>query len=111
MQRQNKNMTDRIKRDELKRVQAFVQLAYENDPRVQRHKETVIAAKAAAKAAKDEAARQGQAKQEAAEEALRDEERKRQAVVDEKRQAESEAKAAGKREKERLRSALKKART
>jgi len=45
MQRQNKNMTDRIKRDELKRVQAFVQLAYDNDPRVQLHKDQVAADK------------------------------------------------------------------
>ena len=61
MQRQNKNITDRIKRDEYKRVQAFVQLAYENDPRVIAHRESVAAAKLAAKAAKEEALAQERA--------------------------------------------------
>jgi DnaJ family protein C protein 2 len=39
MQRQNKNFTDRIKKDERQRVATFVQLAYDNDPRVIAYKE------------------------------------------------------------------------
>lgn len=41
MQRQNKNFTDRIKKDERQRVAAFVQLAYDNDPRIIAYKEKV----------------------------------------------------------------------
>ena len=33
MQRQNANQVARIKKDEMKRVAAFVELAYEHDPR------------------------------------------------------------------------------
>ena len=82
MQRQNKNITDRIKRDEYKRVQAFVQLAYENDPRVIAHRESVAAAKLAAKAAKEEALAQERAAREAAAHAAAEAERQKQAVAE-----------------------------
>jgi len=110
MQRQNKNVTDRIKREELKRVQAFVQLAYENDPRVALNREKLTAAKVAAKAAKEDALSQEKAVREAAVQAAGEVERQKQAVADVAKQAQSENKAADKREKERLRSLLKKAR-
>lgn len=110
MQRQNKNITDRIKRDEYKRVQAFVQLAYENDPRVIAHRESVAAAKLAAKAAKEEALAQERAAREAAAHAAAEAERQKQAVAEVAKAAQSEAKATEKREKERQRSLLKKAR-
>lgn len=110
MQRQNKNITDRIKRDEYKRVQAFVQLAYENDPRVIAHRESVAATKLAAKAAKEEVLAQERAAREATAHAAAEAERQKQAVADVAKAAQSEVKATEKREKERQRSLLKKAR-
>merc|ERR1719223_2351602 len=95
-------MTERIKRDEMKRVHAFVQLAYDNDPRVIQHKKEQVDAKDAAKRAKEEAARAEAAKREAAAEAVRESERAKA--------AEKEGAASAKREKEKQRSALKKAR-
>ena len=110
MQRQNKNVTDRIKRDEYKRVMAFVQLAYENDPRVVANREMLAAAKLAAKAAKEEALAQEKAARDAVAHAAAEGERQKQAVADVAKAAQSETKATEKREKERLRSLLKKAR-
>lgn len=110
MQRQNKNMTERIKRDEMKRVHAFVQLAYDNDPRVIQHKKEQVDAKDAAKRAKEEAARAEAAKREAAAEAVRESERAKAAEADAAKAAEKEGAASAKREKEKQRSALKKAR-
>ena len=92
MQRQNKNYTDKLKKEERQRVLAFVQLAYESDPRVMAHKEKQASEKAAAKDAKEAAEDAKSAAEEAA------------------KAAEKAAGADAKREKEKLRSALKKAR-
>ena len=110
MQRQNKNVTDRIKRDEYKRVMAFVQLAYENDPRVIANREMLAAAKLAVKAAKEDALAQEKAARDAVANAAAEGERQKQAVAEVAKAAQSETKATEKREKERLRSLLKKAR-
>ena len=110
MQRQNKNMCERIKKDEMRRVQAFVSLAYENDPRVIKHKAEQAEAKKAAKDAKDEALRKEKEAKEAAAEAERAAEKAKQAEAEAAKALEKEGAAASKREKEKQRSALKKAR-
>ena len=110
MQRQNKNVTDRIKKDEYKRVMAFVQLAMDHDPRVVANREALVAAKVAAKAAKEDALAQEKAARDAVANAAAEGERQKQAVADVAKAAQSETKATEKREKERLRSLLKKAR-
>lgn len=110
MQRQNKNFTDRIKKDERQRVATFVQLAYDNDPRVIAYKEKMAAEKAAVKEAKEAAIR---AKKEAEEAGVRAKEEAEKAARDAAEAGKAAEKAAGadaKREKEKMRSALKKAR-
>jgi DnaJ family protein C protein 2 len=110
MQRQNKNYTDRLKKDERQRVAAFVQHAYDNDPRVAAIKEKAAAEKAAIKEAKEAALRSKKEKEEAA---TREKEEAERAVKEAAEAEKAAAKAAGadaKREKERLRSALKKVR-
>ena len=110
MQRQNKNYTDKIKKEERQRVLAFVQLAYDNDPRVIAHKDRLAAEKAAAKEAKESAVK---AKKDAEEQAKRQVEEEKKAKLAAEEAAKNAEKAAGadsKREKERLRSALKKVR-
>ncbi len=110
MQRQNKNMCERIKKDEMKRVQGFVALAYENDPRVLKHKAEQAEAKKAAKDAKEEALRKEKEAKEAAAEAERAAEKAKQVEAEAAKAVEKEGAAASKREKEKQRSALKKAR-
>jgi len=110
MQRQNKNFTDRIKKDERQRVATFVQLAYDNDPRVIAYKEKMAAEKAAVKEAKEAAIR---AKKEAEEAGVRAKEEAEKAARDAAnagKTAEKAASADAKREKEKMRSAVKKAR-
>ena len=110
MMRQNKNQTDRIKKDEGKRLFAFVQLAHDNDPRVLAEKARLAAAKQAVKDAKEAAIRAKEMEKEAAAKAIEDAKKAKEA---EEAEAKAAAKAAGadaKREKERQRSALKKAR-
>lgn len=109
MQRQNKNIADRYKKDEKLRVSAFVQLAYDNDPRVAAMKEAQLAEKAAKAAAKEEALNGAKRAKEAEQKAIDDAKAAEKAVSDAK---EAEAKASGadaKRARERERSALKKA--
>ena len=110
MQRHNKNYTARIKKEEISRISAFVQLAYDHDPRVKAEKEEKLAAKQRVKDDKERAMREAK---EAAEAARREKEHaeseaKREAAA--AQQASANAKADEKKEKERLRSALKKAR-
>ena len=110
MQRQNKNMGERIKKDEVKRVQAFVALAYENDPRVLKHKAEQAEAKKAAKDAKEYALRKEKEAKEATAEAARAAEKAKQVEAEAAKAVEKQGAAASKREKEKQRSALKKAR-
>lgn len=106
MQRQNKNMSERIKKDEMKRLFAFVTLAQENDPRVRAHKEELKRLKDAVREEKERKVREErEAKDRAANEAMEAAQAQQAAAA-----AAKEAKAAEKREKERARSALKKAR-
>lgn len=110
MQRQNKNQCERVKKDEMRRVQAFISLAYENDPRVVKHKAEQAEAKKAAKDAKDEAMRKEKEAKEATVEVERAAEKAKAAVSDAAKAVEKEGAAASKREKEKQRSALKKTR-
>lgn len=57
MQRQNKNEADRTKREEMKRLSAFVCLAKEHDPRMRRIREARAEAEAARKKEVEDAAR------------------------------------------------------
>jgi len=110
MQRQNKNYAARIKKEEMSRIQSFVQLAYDNDPRVKAFKEAKDAAKAKAKEEKERALREAK---EAEEAAVREKENAAAAAAAASaadNAAAAEEKAASKREKEKQRSALKKAR-
>ena len=110
MQRQNKNFTDRIKKDERQRVQAFVQLAYDSDPRIIAYKEKCAAEKAAAKEAKAAALNAKKAAEEAEIKAKADAEAAAKAAEEAAKSVSKAASADAKREKEKLRSALKKAR-
>ena len=110
MQRQNKNQTDRIKKDEMKRLFAFVQLANDNDPRVVAEKARVAAEKQAVKDAKEAAIKAKKDAEEAKLRAVEDEKKAKEAKEAEAKAAQKAAGADAKREKERLRSALKKAR-
>ena len=110
MQRQNKNFTDKLKKEERQRVLAFVQLAYESDPRVMAHKEKQASEKAAAKDAKEAAARQKKEEEAAAKAAVEAAKNAKSAAEEAAKAAEKAAGADAKREKEKLRSALKKAR-
>ena len=110
MQRQNKNFTDRIKKDERQRVQAFVQLAYDNDPRIIAYKEKAAAEKAAVKEAKEAARRAEKDAEEAAKAAKEAAEKEAQAAANAVKDAAKAVSADAKREKEKQRSALKKAR-
>lgn len=110
MQRQNKNESARHKKSEMGRVQAFIQLAYENDPRILKHREAMAAAKEAARLAKQEARAAKEKKKnahvEAAAEAAKAKEAEQQlekAKLAEERKVEKAA-------KEKARSALKKVR-
>lgn len=110
MQRQNKNESARHKKSEMGRVQAFIQLAYENDPRILKHREAMAAAKEAARLAKQEARAAEEKKKnahvEAAAEAAKAKEAEQQlekAKLAEERKVEKAA-------KEKARSALKKVR-
>ena len=110
MQRQNKNYAARIKKDELGRISAFVQLAYDNDPRIKAYKQEQVEAKAKAKEEKERAQRESR---EAALSAVREKENAVAAAAAASAAAgaaEKEKAAAAKREKEKARSALKKAR-
>uniref|UniRef100_A0A7S2MPI0 J domain-containing protein n=1 Tax=Haptolina brevifila TaxID=156173 RepID=A0A7S2MPI0_9EUKA len=110
MQRQNKNYAGRIKKEEMSRIAAFVQLAYDNDPRVKAFKEAKDAAKAKAKEDKERALREAK---EAEQAAVREKENAAAAAAAAsaaENASAAEEKAASKREKERQRSALKKAR-
>ena len=110
MQRHNKNYTARIKKEEISRISAFVQLAYDHDPRVKAEKEEKLAAKQRVKDDKERAMREAKEAVEAArrEKEHAESEAKREAAA--AQQASANAKADEKKEKERLRSALKKAR-
>ena len=110
MQRQNKNYTDRLKKDERQRVAAFVQLAYDNDPRVIAYKEKAAADKAAAKAEKEAAVRAKKDAEEAEKAAKEQSQKAASAAAEAEKAAEKAVSADAKREKEKLRSALKKAR-
>lgn len=110
MQRQNKNFTDKIKKEERQRVLAFVQLAYENDPRVIAHKDKLAEEKLAAKQAKEGALKAKKEAEEAAARAVEEEKRAQKEAEEAAKAAEKAAGADSKREKERQRSALKKAR-
>ena len=99
MQRQNKNIVARIKKDEMLRIQQFVALAYEFDPRVKAHKEGQARKKAEAKEEKERAARkEEEAKRAAAEAAAaaakaaaKEAERAKQAAPTDARAREGEA--------------------
>lgn len=110
MQRQNKNMSERIKKDEMKRLASFIELAQENDPRVRMHKEEVKRQKDAIKEQKERKLREEKEAKEREANAAADALKLRQAAAAAAKEAGAEAKAAEKREKERARSALKKAR-
>jgi DnaJ family protein C protein 2 len=110
MQRQNQNQADRVKKDESKRVSAFIALAQEHDPRVLKYREEVAAKKAAAKEAKEAAVRAEQEAKEAELRAKAEADAIVEAAAAKEKAAKDDVKAAAKREKEKLRSALKKAR-
>lgn len=110
MQRQNKNFTDRIKKDERQRLQTFVQLAHDNDPRILAHKEKLAAEKQAVKDAKEAAVRAKKEAEDAQANAKLEAERAKQAEADAAKSGAKAVAADAKREKERQRSALKKAR-
>ena len=71
MQRCNKNQCARIKKDESSRVQAFVELAYEHDPRVQKQKTEAARLKLEQKQAKEQKLREEREAREAVSEAAR----------------------------------------
>ena len=110
MQRQNKNIVARIKKDEMQRIGQFVALAYEFDPRVKAHKEGQARKKAEAKEEKERAAREEEEAKRAAAEAAAAAAKAAAQEAERAKQAGADEKAASKREKEKLRSALKKAR-
>jgi len=110
MQRQNKNYAASIKKDEVRRVQAFVQLAYDHDPRVKADKEERIAAKARAKEDKERAQREARQAEEKAKQEIENAAAAAKAAEVAAQQVSADEKANAKKEKERLRSALKKAR-
>jgi len=110
MQRMNKNQATKIKRDEMNRVQAMVALAYENDPRVVKHREEVAEEKARLKAQKEAAIAAEKAKLSAEQEAKLAAQAVAQAAAEAERSVREVEKKAAKNEKEKARSALKKAR-
>jgi len=110
MQRQNKNYAARVKKDEMQRISAFVQLAYDHDPRVKADKEERLAAKQRVKEEKERAVRMAREAEEAARREKENAEAAAKAAESAAQQASAEEKAASKKEKERLRSALKKVR-
>jgi len=110
MQRQNKNYAARIKKDEVARVQAFVQLAYDHDPRVKADKEERIAAKARVKEEKERVLREAKEAEVAKKAAAANAEAAAKAAEAAEKEASADEKAAAKKAKEKERSALKKAR-
>ena len=110
MQRQNKNYSARIKKDEMQRIAAFVQLTYEHDPRVKAFKEASAKAKAKAKADKERAAHEAKEAEEATVREKENAAAAAAAAAAAENATAAEEKASSKREKEKARSALKKAR-
>jgi len=110
MQRQNKNYSARIKKDEMQRIAAFVQLTYEHDPRVKAFKEASAKAKAKAKEDKERAAHEAKEAEEATVREKENAAAAAAAAAAADNATAAEEKAASKREKEKARSALKKAR-
>jgi len=110
MQRMNKNQATKIKREESNRVQVMVSLAYEHDPRVQKHREEVAAEKARLKAQKEAALAAEKAKLSEAQRAAQQAAAAAAAAAEAERGVREAEKKAAKNEKEKARSALKKAR-
>jgi DnaJ family protein C protein 2 len=110
MQRNNKNKVEQMKKVEMKKLFACVELAQDNDPRLLKAKADRAAEKEQARAEKEAALaaeRKAKADAEAALKASEDAAAEEAAVV---KAAKDGEKAAAKRDKEKLRSALKKAR-
>jgi len=89
MERENKSKRTKRKKEEMKRIKNFVELAYQNDPRIKKHRD-------------DEKKRKEQ-KKKAREDAAAEEKRKRQEQLEterkQKEQAELEAKEKAQKEK------------
>jgi DnaJ family protein C protein 2 len=110
MQRNNKNKVEQMKKAEMKKLFACVQLAQDNDPRLLKAKSDRAAEKELARAEKEAALAAERKAKSDAEDAIRASEEAAAAEAAAVKAAKDGEKAAVKREKEKLRSALKKAR-
>lgn len=110
MVRMNKNEVDRLKRHEMKRLFALVELAQENDPRLLKAKAQRAAEKERIKAEKEAALAAERKAKEDIEKAKKEASDKEKAEAVMAKAVKDGEKATAKREKEKLRSALKKAR-
>ena len=103
MERKNAKLREKAKKDETHRIAAFVQVAYDADPRVQAHEAAVKAAKDAKKLERGAAKREQEAAEAAAKAAA-------DAKAEEEAKKAAEARDVAKKDKEAQRKALQKER-
>jgi len=101
MERKNAKLREKAKKDETNRIAAFVEAAYENDPRVKAHEAAVKAAKDAKKLERGAAKREQEAAEAAAKAAA-------DAKAEEEAKKAAESRESAKKDKEAQRKALQK---